>query len=57
MSKIPASIISKIFVSLDQYKSCILDKDSLLELIEKEEGGLPYFLTRFHKICTDEPVV
>lgn len=54
-AEIPIATLSKIFLALDQYKSYILNKDSILELIEKGEGGIPYFLSRFQKICMNDP--
>ena len=54
---IPMVTVRQFILLMDKYKTTILDKDNILDLIEKAEGGMGEFISRFTKICCDEPLL
>ena len=52
--KIPLILIKHFMIIFDKYKNTIINKDSILELIENAEGGFTEFISRFTKICAED---
>jgi hypothetical protein len=48
---LPMETNRTLFDLMDRYKCTVLNKDSILELIENSEGGMQDFISNFMKIC------